>query len=411
MGQPERALLEALFRAGVAAASGRAAVRRALGRRPPPPGMPLYLAAVGKAAAAMAQGALDVLQAPPRAGLVIVPHGDPSLRDGDLPWSILSAGHPMPDEASLGAGRALADFVAAVPPDGLLLLLVSGGASALVEVLPTGVVLDRLRELNAWLLASGHPIGTINRIRQRCSMIKGGRLAGKLRGQARVLLMSDVSGDDPAVIGSGLMAPAGEAPLNGVEVPAFVEGWMKQVPPAPAPGDVVFTRIEHEVVASLRDALQGVEDAARRDGLAVHRYAERLAGDAAATGTALARLLLVGEPGVHLWGGETTVRLPESPGEGGRCQQLALAAALALAGVPGVALLAAGTDGRDGPGEAAGAVVDGTTVARARSAGCAPEIALARADAATCLGHADARLVTGPTGTNVNDLVIGLKMP
>jgi hydroxypyruvate reductase len=182
------------------------------------------------------------------------------------------------------------------------------------------------------------------------------------------------------------------------------------MPPAPAPDDVCFQKVTREIVATLDNAKSATVDAAKKLGYEAVIESAFVSGDAVETGTRLANKLLQFEPGtVHVWGGETTVTLPESPGRGGRNQSMALAAALMLQGHAGLWLLAAGTDGTDGPTDDAGALVDGGTIARGEQAGRDAKQSLARADAGNFLEASGDLLQTGPTGTNVMDIMLGLK--
>lgn len=409
---PLRARLLRLYQAGLDAVAGDRCTADAL--RTDPVAGPVRAVAIGKAAGSMLAGAGAALGAGLEAALLIT---KPGHARGPVPAAteFIEAGHPVPDAGSLRAGQRLLAFLAAGPADAHWLFLISGGASSLVEVPIAGVGLAELQRLNRWLLASGLPITRMNALRRRCSLIKGGRLREHLRGRpARVLLISDVPGDDPAIIGSGLLFPPADEPALE---PDGLPDWLREMlarAPEPTTESASGTAAEAaavraEVVASLDRALDAIATAAASAGLAVYRTARRLDGDAERTGQELAEALLRGPPGVHLWGGETTVRLPEHPGLGGRCQQLALAAATLLAGRQGSALLAAGTDGSDGPGDAAGACVDGWTVARGTEAGLDARVALAQADAGRFLAAAGDLLDTGPTGTNVTDVVIGIK--
>jgi len=287
-----------------------------------------------------------------------------------------------------------------------LLFLLSGGASSLIEVLPGGVTLQRLRRANRWLLGSGLDIRAMNRVRLGLSAIKGGRLLARLdKRPTRVLLISDVPGDDPAVIGSGpLYAATGQCDA----LPAL-PAWLAM----PAAGTLppAAGTVPHHVIACLADALRAGADCAEALGYPACIMPAPLAGPAGSAAREIVRQLGAAAPGVYLWGGETTVVLPAHPGRGGRNQHLALAAACALQSQDDILLLAAGTDGDDGSTPAAGAIVDGTTVSRAAAAGQTAASALQRADTATCLAAAGDVLVTGPTGTNVMDMVIGLKLP
>jgi len=365
---------------------------------------PVYLIAIGKAAAAMAQGASDALADTIADGLVITKYG----HGAPLPWPVLEAGHPLPDANSLLAGDALLDCLDRVPTGATVLALLSGGASSLVEVPVPGVTLEQLVSLNRQLLAAGVSIDVCNRVRKAVSRVKGGRLAARIAPR-RVLCLaiSDVPGDRPGVIGSGLLAPD---PLQPSAVPAEFSRWLEHAEPAPLPGDPVFSNLEYRIVATSAHAIAAAVRAARGYGYSSVGHAELLHGDAVQTGRSLAQQLRVAPvESVMVWGGETTVRLPARPGRGGRNQSLALAAATGLAGCDGCLLLAAGTDGTDGPTDDAGALVDGATVQRGHEQGFDAERCLAAADAGSFLAASGDLLATGPTGTNVMDLVVGLR--
>ncbi len=399
-----------LFHSALAAVNGAACTRRFLTARPW--AGDVYVIAIGKAAGSMLQGARAALGAQLRAAVLITKHGHVPL---DLSKAAgvttLEAGHPVPDETSLRAGEAVLDFIAATPADACVLVLLSGGASSLVEVLPAGLALDDLRRVNAWLLGSGLDIHAMNAVRKQLSCIKGGRLAPRM-GARRVvqLLISDVPGDAPDDIGSGLLLPSAQAQeFTPSALPAWLQMLLHAAPPLPAADAPCFAALETHIIAQLAQALAAAAEAARELGYAVHAHADALRGDAAVQGRALAAALLCGAPGVHLWGGETTVVLPPRPGRGGRNQHLALAAAAVLAGHDRVWLLAAGTDGSDGPGGDAGALVDGGSRARGELAGLDAAACLRRADAGRFLEASGDLVNTGPTGTNVMDIVIGLK--
>lgn len=371
-------------------------------------GQAVHLVAIGKAAVAMAHGACDALGDRLAAALVITKHGygDPDWRDPRV--TLLEAGHPLPDADSLTAGDRLLQFIQQAPADAPFVFLISGGASALVEVLPEGVGLEQLRAANEWLLGCGWDIARINRIRRALSCIKGGRLARHL-GERPVLnlLLSDVPGDDPAVIGSGLLVPD---PLLSSPLPDGVPAWLRSLAArTPAPPAAVAA-VTTEMLLSNRDARVAALAAAIANGWQVHAVPGLVTGDALERGRELAASLLAGPHGLYILGGETTVRLPAVPGRGGRCQALALAAAQLLSGHEECYLLAAGTDGSDGPTEDGGALVDGGTIARGALGGLDADECLARADAGSFLEASGDLIQTGPTGSNVMDVILALKM-
>jgi glycerate 2-kinase len=407
MSNPRATVLK-LFHAALAAVHGATCVERFLATRRLTG--PVHAVAIGKAAGAMLDGARTALGGQVQSVLLITKRGHHTVETAHGSGvTVIEAGHPMPDVVSLQAGRALLDFIAALPVDAQILFLISGGASSLVEVLPHGVNLDDLRRINGWLLGSGWDIQRMNSVRKRLSSIKGGRLAAQLRGRRAVqLLISDVAGDSPADIGSGLLvADEASRVVDGL-LPPWAQVLMARLPPSPTDPSC-FTGIETHTVATLDQGLAAAAQQAQTSGYATQVHAERLSGDAAARGRLLAAGLLDGAAGVHIWGGETTVALPEHPGRGGRNQHLALAAAEVLAGHDNVCLLAAGTDGSDGPGQDAGAVVDGGTLARGAVDGLNAAACLRRADAGRFLEASGDLISCGATGTNVMDLVIGLK--
>jgi len=398
-----RDLLLAFYQGALQAVQGRRCVAEHL-KRQPLQGR-VWAVAVGKAAASMLAGAQDVIRIE-RALLVTKPgyapvHCAPSVE-------VIESGHPVPDERSLAVGQRLLDLMTTAPVDVEWLFLISGGASSLIEVLQEGLMLADLQRVNQWLLASGLAIDEMNAVRRRLSRIKGGQLCDYLGGRsARALLISDVPGDDPRIIGSGLLAAGYADSIAAEKLPDWINGLLVGLPEVPE--QTGCAGVETQIVARLDHALDAVTAQADAQGLTVFRYPERLIGEAAEVGRDLALQLRDAAPGVHLWGGETTVTLPDHPGQGGRCQQLALAASIELAGDERITLLAAGTDGSDGPGEIAGACIDGGTLARGQQAGLDALHALKRADAGAFLEACGDLLETGPTGTNVTDLVIALK--
>lgn len=404
MSDERRRLLLHVFERALAAVNGRVRVREVLtfmthaGR--------WRVVAIGKAASAMTLGAMDILGEDLERTLVISKdeHFDPALLDAPR-VGCLAAGHPLPDERSLQAGEQLQAFVRKSPRDQTLLFLISGGASSLAEVLPPGMTLEDLRKFNHWALASGHDIAAVNAVRRRLSMIKNGALLAELQGRPTVALyISDVPGDDPALIGSGLLSHARDLPVPE-NLPFWIARLMRPLAAAPP----ASAGVSHHVIATLEDALQGASLAGEARGLRVERSRGRFRGEATELATRFCHELALSDGSLHVWGGESTVRLPRRPGRGGRNQHLALAAARLLVVHDDLTLLAAGTDGTDGPTTDAGAVVDSTTVERGTLGGFDADDCLASADSGRFLEAAGDLLHTGPTGTNVGDVVLGLK--
>lgn len=377
LADPRRSLLLDLYHLALAAVDGRRRMRAALAADH---GIdPVSVFAVGKAAASMMLGAADALGSRLERGLVVASEGAIPAELAARPGMVcLEAGHPRPDERSLEAGRALADFAAKTPETSRVLLLVSGGASALLEIPAPGVGLAELRALYDQSLSENLDIESLNARRTALSSVKGGRLPGLFRGApVEAYMISDVPRDDPAVLGSGLLA---------------------------APG------LKPRLVGSLDDALDAVLRGAEARGLAAHRAVDRLQGDAESAARRICHELAVSGSQLLAYGGETVVRLPEHPGRGGRCQHLAVAAARSIAGHPEYLLLAAGSDGQDGASGDAGAIVDGETAERAADCGMDPAAALAAADTGHLLEATGDLVYTGPTGTNVGDIVLALRL-
>ena len=322
---------------------------------------------------------------------------------------VIESAHPQPDARSLAAGAAVVDFVQALPRGGRLLWLVSGGASSLVEVPSPGITLAELQRINGWLLGSGLGIEAINAVRRRMSRLKGGGLAALAAPRLGLALMiSDVPGDDPAVIGSGLLHRSRRTDRLPRPLPAAVTDVLSRCPERER--SAISPRVPARIVASNRHARAAARARARACGHTVRAGRREFAGDAAEVGRRHARRIAASTPGtVWVWGGESTVILPDNPGRGGRNQHLALAAALAMAGEKGLTLLAAGTDGIDGSTDDAGAIVDESTCARGTEAGLDALEHLERADSGTFLEECGDLLHTGPTDTNVGDLVLGVR--
>ena len=398
---PRRAFLLQLMCRALAAVDGRRCMRRALAQ--PTHAAETRVLAVGKAASAMTLGALDALGPSLTRALVIsrAGHFDAELSRHPV-VTCMTGGHPLPDSGSLAAGRAALDFAREVPAGGRVLLLVSGGASSLLEVPRVGVTLEDLARVNAWALASGRAIDEVNALRRALSAVKGGRLLHFFRHAApEGYALSDVPGDDPAVIGSGLLA----ATAATGQLPSGLPDWLQGLVAAGAAAPVVTGSCPVSVVGRLDDALDAAAGAAVEAGLDVVRHRDRLKGDATAAAAAFCARALAEPAGLHLAGGETTVQLPAVTGRGGRNQHFALAAARCLRGRGDLLLLAVGSDGTDGTTEDAGALVDGATLRRAEAAGLDPDEHLRRADSGTLLAATGDLVHTGPTGTNVGDLV------
>lgn len=358
-----------IWMAGLRAVDGYHATKRALRDQTHAPDQ---IIAIGKAAGSMASAALDHFG--PCPALVVTKDGHGT--DLPAPARLLETAHPVPDQRSLAAGRALRDVVTGMAQGTRLLVLVSGGASALAEDLVDGYTLDDLSRLNRALLSEGLDITAMNRERRKISRIKGGGLLYAFTGAAvEVLAISDVPGDDLAVIGSGLGA-------------------------APASHDFTFAA---RIIASNTVARAAAETAARRAGLTIianeDTLHDRLEHLAQKIGARLRNM----SSGVLILGGEPTVTLPANPGEGGRNQALALSLAREIAGLDGFDVIVGGTDGSDGPTLAAGGIIDGSTWAPGG------EEALARADSGPFLRARGALLETGATGTNVMDLLVAIR--
>ncbi|HUO94754.1 MAG TPA: DUF4147 domain-containing protein [Steroidobacteraceae bacterium] len=401
---PRRGVLLELYASACEAVDGRRAVRAALAGAPTTG--PVTLIAVGKAASAMTLGALDVLGGRVERGLVISRAGHLDAELGAWPvLERLEGDHPVPGAASLAAGEALLRFAAATPPATRVLVLVSGGASSLVEALPAAVTPEDLRRVNEWGLGAGIDIHELNAIRRRLSRLKDGRLAAALsHTDAEALLISDVPGDDPAVIGSGLVCALAKAPRP--RVPPWLADLLERARDLPK-GATLRAR----VVATLDDALAAAERAADQGGYSARRLAPAASGDASGAASRFAHELALATCDLLVWGGETNVHLPPRPGRGGRNQHFALEAARLIAGHDDLVVLAAGTDGTDGNSQDAGAIVDGTTLARGAAESLDASEALAAADSGSFLEATGDLLHTGPTGTNVGDIVLGLRCP
>ena len=367
------------------------------------------LVAVGKAASSMSLGALSVLHEQIVDGLVITKHDhtEDALR-AHTNIRTMESDHPVPGEATLTAGQALLDYVDNAPPDAKFLVLISGGASSLLEVLAEGMSLEKLATLSKILLAKGFDITQMNRIRRAISRVKGGRLANNINGRETLALMiSDVPGDDPAVIGSGPLTRVVED-VSQDAMPQEITDILRDVTFTPVPEQKLFDNIDAHVIATLDDAKNAAAKCAASLGFNVVVHPEFLEGPAEDKTVEICNRLSSLEQGIHIWGGETTLILPPNPGRGGRNQQIAVAAAKALAGNSNIVFLAAGTDGTDGPTPDAGGIVDGNSKARGDAAGLDIQHYLDTADVGNYLEKTHDLVTTGPTGTNVMDLIVVL---
>jgi glycerate 2-kinase len=424
-----RARLLVLFDAAVAAAHPEACMPRHL---PSVPGRGrLMVVGAGKAAAAMAvvaerhyrqHGGLDRV-----GGFTTAPHGTLEALSGERPnrLGVLPARHPTPDQSSVEAAERSLALVATATEDDLVLVLLSGGASALWAAPAAGLAIADKTALTRGLLKSGADIYEMNTVRRHVSRIKGGRLRKATRAPMLTLAISDVPRDDPATIGSGPTVPD-PTTLNEARAVLARRGPRMQalglaLPPAvvailsdpanetPKPDDQAFASAEFRIIATPARSLEAAAALASRDGYEVVNLGDGITGEARDVALAHARLALeakaAGRRIAILSGGELEVTVRNASGRGGRSQEYALALAIAIAGTPGIAALAADTDGIDGgegqPTDPAGALVDGGTADGGRHADA--QKALHNNDATTFFEAAGGLIVRGPTHTNVND--------
>ncbi len=382
--------------------------------------------ALGKAAYPMARAAHQVLGPLLHQGLIVTKDG---YTGPDLPgFRQHAAGHPVPDTRSLESARLVQALLRDPTPEDLLLVLLSGGGSALLVDPAPGLTLEDVQTLNRLLLRAGATIHEINAVRKHVERLKGGGLA-RLAAPARVhtLVLSDVPGDDLSVIASGPTAPDPSTYRDAWEVLARY-GLLEQAPPAvvahlkaglegrlpetPKPGEALWQRVAHTLVGSVRLAAEAAWRAMATAGWRGGILTTTLQGEAREVARVLAAILQeaarwhrpFAPPACMVLGGETTVTV-RGPGKGGRNQELALAAVPYLAGLEGAALVTLATDGTDGPTDAAGAVATDQTLARARARGLDPRRYLDRNDSYAFWEQMGGLLKTGPTRTNVNDLV------
>ena len=387
----------------------------------------LAVVAAGKAAGTMARAAEAVLGGRIGEAIAVAPPGSPAPRRARL----LVAGHPTPDGRGARAAEAVLSLARGLGPDDVLLVLLSGGASALLPAPVPGVSLEEKAALTAELMRAGATIQELNTVRKHLSRLKGGGLA-RAAAPARVvcLVLSDVVGDDPSTIASGPTVPDPTTYADALEVlrrrglyaSAAVSirrhleaGGRGEVAETAKPGEALFARVATRIVGSNRIAVSAAEREARRLGLRARVLTTRLEGEAREAARVLVAVLRecaeTGRPAAPpvclLAGGETTVTV-RGPGRGGRNQELVVAAVDPLSRFPTHAVVASlATDGIDGASDAAGGVVDQDTARAAAALGLAPPAAFLEAsDSTSFLGPTGGLIVTGPTGTNVVDLTL-----
>lgn len=410
---PKR-FLASIFDAAVAAADPERTIRNHLPAKPR--GRTIVVGA-GKASAGMA-AAFEKAWDGPIEGLVVARYGFSAPCER---IEIIEAAHPVPDEAGLVASRRLLELVSGLTADDLVVALISGGGSALLPSPAPGLTLVDEIAVNEALLASGAPIAAMNTIRKHVSTIKGGRLAAAAYPAKVVsLVVSDIPGDDPALVASGPTIP-GEGSrvdaLNAVEIyrmrlpDAVMAHLNSPAADAPQPDDPQFAGNEVHLIASAAVSLEAAATAARQQGVEAVILSDSIEGEAREVGSvhaALAREVALKDrpfkkPVLILSGGETTVTL-RAKGKGGRNSEFLLGFAIGIDGFEGVHALAADTDGIDGSEDNAGAIADGSTIMRMRNEGVDAKAFLAGNNAWTAFNAVGDLFVPGPTGTNVNDL-------
>ena len=385
---------------------------------------PMCVVAAGKAATPMARAARELFGDRIRKGLIVgVEPADGKYSHG---FDVVVGGHPTPTAASEDGGRRALELAASLQPGETLVVLLSGGASALMAVPADGLRLEDKQATTRQLLRAGADIHALNTVRKHLSAIKGGWLSARASGPCVAFAISDVVGDDLSVIGSGpTVADAsafrdaldivrrfgGEDAFPRAVVDRLKSGAQGRVPETPKPNDPRLARAQTTVIGGRRDAMEGARQEAESRGYHVIRIDDAVVGEARIAGPShlramVARAASAGRPACVVSSGETTVRVT-GEGRGGRNQEFALACAELLADVAGPAALASvGTDGIDGPTDAAGAVVDSTTLERARAARLQPHVFLDRNDSYPFFQALGDLIQTGPTGTNVGDLQI-----
>ncbi|MEA2574936.1 MAG: glycerate 2-kinase [Chloroflexia bacterium] len=388
----------------------------------------IYVLGAGKAGAAMSRAAEEVLGERIAAGLVIVKDG----HGGDAPLEriqVVEASHPVPDRRGVEATGRLLEMAALAGQNDLVLCLISGGGSALMQAPAGGLTLEDIQQTTQVLLRAGATINELNTVRKHLSRISGGRLA-RTAAPARVLslILSDVTGSPLDVIASGPTAPDpttfqgaldilhhyGLSRAVSLSVLNMLEAGMRgDIEETPKPDDPLFARVENVIIASNVLAVEAADAKARELDLNSVIMSTYVEGEASEVGLVLASVVKeiatysrpIAKPGCVLFGGETTVTV-RGEGVGGRNTELALSAATGIKGLgPGVLVASLATDGGDGSSPSAGAIVDGTTIAEGEALGLDHHAALANNDSYTYLAHVGDALMLGPTGTNVNDIM------
>lgn len=399
-------LLKDLFSAAVAAADPALRVPPFLPK--PPKGRTLVVGA-GKASAAMAL-AVEEHWRGPMSGLVITRygHGAPCKT-----IEIVEASHPVPDASGRDAALRMGELVKGLTPDDLVLCLISGGGSALLAAPAPGLTLEDKQNVNRQLLSCGAPISEMNCVRKHLSALKGGRLAAAAYPAEIVsLVISDVPGDDPAIVASGPTVPDPTTRQDALailrkykfDLPAHVWAFLEtDAAETPKPGDPRFAKVRTEMIAAPAQSLAAAAKIAAEAGYRVIDLGDQIEGEARDVARAqAAQALATKGPAIILSGGETTVTL-KGKGRGGRNAEYALALALALDGKANISAIAGDTDGIDGSEDNAGALVMPDTLARARARGIDAAAYLANNDAYSFFAGIGDLVVTGPTRTNVND--------
>lgn len=401
-------LLRAIFDAAVAAADPALRVPPFL---PPGPAGKTIVIGAGKASAAMALAVEENWRGGPLEGLVITRygHGAPCKS-----IEIVEAAHPVPDEAGRNAALRMAKLVGERTRDDLILCVISGGGSALLAAPAGGLMLADKQSVNRQLLACGAPIGEMNIVRKHLSALKGGRLAASAY-PARVvsLIISDVPGDDPAVVASGPTVPDPSTRDEaiaiirkyGLDLPGHVWRFLESdAAETPKPGDPRFANVETHLIATPAQSLAAAAKVAQEAGYRVIDLGDRVEGESREVAKAHAKIARETKgPAVILSGGETTVTI-KGKGRGGRNGEYALSLAVTLDGAKGIAAIAGDSDGIDGSEDNAGAIIRDDTLARGKALGMDAETFLARNDSYGFFEKLGDLLVTGPTRTNVNDI-------